>query len=119
MEQAEEEGPTRSRSIARGPSAASRVSTTWIAVSARAHEKGALHETDTAPDVSARLGAPSSHDLLATRSLSTEVTVDTDDFDAYHVPTRQVVTFALKEFKVRSGQTGTQELPPSSCAPGD
>lgn len=46
-----------------------------------------------------------------TRALSTEVTVDTADFDTYHVPSPpssssssssgvRVVTFAQKEFKV-------------------
>ncbi|GAA5982198.1 hypothetical protein JCM10908_004780 [Rhodotorula pacifica] len=39
------------------------------------------------------------NDMFTSRSLSTEVTVDTQDFDTYHVPSPRVVTFAQKEFK--------------------
>ena len=38
---------------------------------------------------------------FASRPLATELTVDVGDFDAYDVPEPEVVTFALKDFKVR------------------
>ncbi|GAA5905177.1 hypothetical protein JCM8208_000304 [Rhodotorula glutinis] len=40
-------------------------------------------------------------DAYASRPLATELHVDVDDYDAYDVPDPQVVTFALREFKVR------------------
>ncbi|GAA6061814.1 hypothetical protein JCM10212_001120 [Sporobolomyces blumeae] len=39
------------------------------------------------------------NDIMSSRPLTTELSVDTDDYDVWDVPETQTITFALKEFK--------------------
>jgi len=40
------------------------------------------------------------NEIMTSRPLTTELTVDTEDFDTWDIPSSQIITFALKEFKV-------------------
>ena len=42
------------------------------------------------------------NEIMTSRPLTTELMVDTEDYDLWSISSSQIITFALKEFKVPS-----------------
>ncbi|GAA5847665.1 hypothetical protein JCM5353_006857 [Sporobolomyces roseus] len=51
------------------------------------------------------------NEIMTSRPLTTELTVDTEDFDTWDIPSSQIITFALKEFKAIINLSESLNLP--------